>query len=528
MSNVPNSRATSLLRGRVVALTAVTTFVFLSPACSGDGDTQGSINQSATPGTTTANSVTPPPAQPPAVTPTGTVPTPATANPPGQQPPVQPGVQPPTQPPAPNVNPQPPITPTPPPAGTTDEEISSGTSEPAPSGEDTGATPGPVPTDTELVGIESPGANCVIPDLGEFDALESIDKLPDPFVMMDGTPVTTRAQWVCRRAEISAMIQKWEAGIKPAKPAEVTGAKSGNGIEVTVSDGAGKTMKFSASISLPTGGTGPYPAMIGLAGGSLPANTLKNLGVATINFGNDQMGNQSGGRGTGQFFDFNGKVDAGALLAWAWGVSRLIDALEVTPDANIDTKHLGITGCSRNGKGALMIGAMDARIALTVPQESGSGGVASWRVSEEDDGGRNKVQTMKSAHTEQPWFANALGQFTANVDKIPIDHHELIAMVAPRGLLGIGNPQYEWLGINSSDQAMHAARTVYEALGAKDALGYQESSHAHCSYAQDEIPALEAYVKKFLLDQDVSTDFWKMQEEFAADKWAGWETPNLQ
>jgi hypothetical protein len=368
----------------------------------------------------------------------------------------------------------------------------------------------------------------VIPDLGEFGALESIDKLPDPFVMMDGSPVTTRAQWVCRRAEISAMIQKWEAGIKPAKPAEVTGTKSGNGIEVTVSDGAGKTMKFSASISLPTGGSGPYPAMIGLAGGSLPANTLKSLGVATINFGNDQMGNQSGGRGTGQFFDFNGKVDAGALLAWAWGVSRLIDALEVTPDANIDTKHLGITGCSRNGKGALMIGALDARIALTVPQESGSGGVAAWRVSEADDGGRNKVQTMKSAHTEQPWFADALGQFTGDVNKIPIDHHELIAMVAPRGLLGIGNPQYEWLGINSSDQAMHAARTVYEALGAKANLGYQESSHAHCGYAQDEIPALEAYVKKFLLGEDVSTDFWKMQEDFAADKWAGWETPNLQ
>src|SRR5690606_27948087 len=150
----------------------------------------------------------------------------------------------------------------------------------------------------------------------------------------------TRAQWVCRRAEISAMLQKWEAGIKPPKPASVTGTATANGIEVTVSDGAGKTLKFSASISLP-GDEGPYPAMIGLAGGSLPQNTLKNLGIAIINFGNDQMGNQSGARGTGQFFDFNGKVDAGALLAWSWGVSRLIDALEVTPEANVDPTHLG-------------------------------------------------------------------------------------------------------------------------------------------------------------------------------------------
>ncbi len=57
----------------------------------------------------------------------------------------------------------------------------------------------------------------------------------------------------------------------------------------------------------------------------------------------------------------------------------------------IDPTRLGVTGCSRNGKGALMVGAMDARFALVVPQESGSGGVASWRVSEEDNGGSRRV-----------------------------------------------------------------------------------------------------------------------------------------
>jgi len=55
-------------------------------------------------------------------------------------------------------------------------------------------------------------------------------------------------------------------------------------------------------------------------------------------------------------------------MAWAWGVSRIIDALEVTPAARINPTKVGVTGCSRNGKGALVAGAFDTRIALTIPQ----------------------------------------------------------------------------------------------------------------------------------------------------------------
>ena len=62
------------------------------------------------------------------------------------------------------------------------------------------------------------------------------------------------------------------------------------------------------------------------------------------------------------------------MTAWVWGVSRIIDALELSPHANINLNKLAVTGCSRDGKGALMAGAFETRIALTIPQESGSGG----------------------------------------------------------------------------------------------------------------------------------------------------------
>jgi len=66
-------------------------------------------------------------------------------------------------------------------------------------------------------------------------------------------------------------------------------------------------------------------------------------------------------------------VSASAMTAWVWGASRIIDTLEMTPAAQINTGRMAVTGCSRDGKGALMAGAFETRFALTIPQESGSG-----------------------------------------------------------------------------------------------------------------------------------------------------------
>jgi len=87
------------------------------------------------------------------------------------------------------------------------------------------------------------------------------------------------------------------------------------------------------------------------------------MGVASIAFDTNGVANQNGMRGSGSFYSITGGTGAsGALIGWAWGVSRIIDALEVTPAAKIDPKRIGVTGCSRNGKGALMVGAFDERI----------------------------------------------------------------------------------------------------------------------------------------------------------------------
>ncbi|MBN1609324.1 MAG: hypothetical protein JW940_22020, partial [Polyangiaceae bacterium] len=113
--------------------------------------------------------------------------------------------------------------------------------------------------------------------------------------------------------------------------------------------------------------------------------------------------------GTGEFFDFNGAVDAGALLAGSWGISRLIDALEVSPLANIDPRRLAVCAYSMFGKCAVTSGALDARIALTISHDAGLGGDSSWRVSQADFDAGLDVQTLESEAAAWAWFRNDFG-----------------------------------------------------------------------------------------------------------------------
>jgi hypothetical protein len=359
-------------------------------------------------------------------------------------------------------------------------------------------------------------------------------KLPDPFMMMDGTRITQQAQWACRRSEIGGQAEVYELGPKPAKPAMVTGAVSGGSIMVTVSDGT-KTMAFPATITLPTTGTAPYPAMIGIGGISIGPDILTSMGVALITFPNDMIAAQDSGssRGMGMFYDFYGRGNtAGAMIAWAWGVSRLIDALEQTPDAQIDTARLGVTGCSRNGKGALVVGAFDERIALTIPQESGSGGSASWRVSDAMLASGTTVQTLSEITGENVWFRDAFRLFNNTATRLPFDHHMLEGMVAPRALLIIENTSQVWLGNISTYTNSMAAHLIWQALGIPDKMGVSQiGDHSHCMWNGSQQPEVTAYVQKFLIGGGTAdTNVLKTDGNFTFDKatWIDWDVPALQ
>jgi hypothetical protein len=225
-------------------------------------------------------------------------------------------------------------------------------------------------------------------------------------------------------------------------------------------------------------------------------------------------------------------------------VSRVIDALATTPAAQVDVQHLAVTGCSRNGKGTLVVGAFDERIALTVPQESGAGGSASWRISQAqmadyraknpNPKGGQGVQTLASATGEQPWFRASFAQFgksAEDVDRLPFDHHMVLGLVAPRGLFVLDNTDMMWLGDESSFTDLVAASEIWKALGVPDAMGAsQVGGHQHCrDVPQAQLDELGAFVDKFLLGKQAKTNVLRSDRITPnRARWITWSTPELK
>jgi len=378
--------------------------------------------------------------------------------------------------------------------------------------------------------------NCYIPTIPSFNQLENNNYLPDPFKFLNGIKMTSKDEWKCRRQELMLLAQEFELGYKPCTPYEATTGKFKNDkITVTVTDN-GKTISFDCAISYPPSGKPPFPAMIGIGYCLLNMQTLFNNGVAIINIPVDEIAEQknTSSRGKGKFYNlYCNNHSAGALMAWAWAVSRLIDALEKTPEANIDTKRIGVTGCSRYGKGALVAGAFDERIILTIPQESGSGGAANWRVSDyQKNVLHQNVQTLSQIVTENCWFRSNFSQFSDYTNKLPFDHHSIAGLIAPRALLIIENTAMEWLGNLSTYVNAKVAQMIWKALGETDKFGFSQYGHNdHCVYKDAQLPELEAFIKKFLVqsDKNINTTIFKTDGNFIFDstKWVNWSIPIL-
>ncbi|MFO7181639.1 MAG: glycoside hydrolase family 10, partial [Pseudomonadota bacterium] len=345
----------------------------------------------------------------------------------------------------------------------------------------------------------------------------------------DGTRITTKEQWRCRRNEIKKDIEKYEIGPKP-EPPTVKANLQGNTLTVTVTTNAGSIM-LSSTVSSPSG-AGPHCVAIGMNG-----NSSLISGCVQVPFKHDQVVSYNGGSGSQNqndpfyklYPDLWGQI--GNYNAWSWGISRLIDGLEQVKDQlDIDMSRIGVHGCSYAGKMALFAGALDERIALTVAQESGGGGINSWRTSQSFTS-RTGTNIEKIDNTNYAWFKSSM----KNLDpySLPHDHHELIAMIAPRAVIALGNPGYEWLGDESGYKSVMAAKEVFKALGVEDHIGFDfAGNHRHCQAAQSQQQAVTAFVNRFLKGQNANTNIAVPPQQSGFDlnyqSLINWETPTLQ
>jgi hypothetical protein len=336
--------------------------------------------------------------------------------------------------------------------------------------------------------------------------------MPDVLKMKDETRVTRADQWPARRAEILEDFEREVYGRVPSnvpkinwEVTETTRGQSGSVATITrtlvghVDNSAYPELRvdIQASFTVPANATTPVPMMIvfGRAGGfggrgpttgRAPASRPAQLGppwtdqaiahgwgYGYLNPASIQPDNNKlltgiiGLTNKGQ----PRKPDQwGALRAWGWGVSRLVDYFEANPDSKVDAKKVGIEGVSRYGKAALVAQAFDQRIAVGLIASSGQGGTKLHRRVYGE-----LVENLAGGGAYHWMAGNYIKYAASDPEKtaadLPVDSHELIALCAPRPcFISHGIPERgdaHWIDAQGSFMAGELASPVYELLGVK-------------------------------------------------------------
>jgi hypothetical protein len=341
-------------------------------------------------------------------------------------------------------------------------------------------------------------------DLPPADQLPEQSGLPDPLKMRNGMPVTTQGAWLeQRKPELRRLFQHYMYGYLPApvpiearvtKTADILGGKGMlKEVEIRFPTLGEKAPRMHLAIFLPRGvTTAPMFLSLNSCGNIEALDDLAITDYAEVwrreNCKPGQRGTATNfwcveylvSRGYGLALYHESEIDPdqhdftdgihpfladpkvpeasrpGTIAAWSWGLHRAIDYL--TTDAQVDPFRICLIGHSRRGKTALFAAAMDERVALVVPHQSGTGGMALSRDSQQE--------TVERINRVFPhWFDDAFVAFGGHENRLPFDQHCLVAMVAPRPLLDTEGAQDAWANFPRSLESLQAADPVYRLLG---------------------------------------------------------------
>jgi hypothetical protein len=366
-----------------------------------------------------------------------------------------------------------------------------------------------------------------------------VPKLPDPFKFMNGSRIASKGDWECLRADLSAIAQASIYGPKMPPPDQLTATLSGSTVTVNMKVGS-NTGSFTFMISGGGSAGSGKACVIRCDGSGVPfPSDVASISLTTSTFAAQNQRIPT----TGLVSTLYGSAAArsGSNICWAWGTSRIIDALEQLPQTGIDPKKIAVTGCSYAGKGALAMGAFDERVALVVVEEGGSGGTALWRVSTAEAKLGQNIQEATEIQGEQNWegadfkaLFSGVAKTAAPVDKLLADQHFAVAICAPRAILIIEN-DIDWLGPVATYGGGVAGRTVYEALGIKDRCGVSvAANHGHCAFPASQQAALTAFINRFLKGMSADTSGVDLLnatnsklKTFNTADWIDWTTPTL-
>jgi hypothetical protein len=337
--------------------------------------------------------------------------------------------------------------------------------------------------------------------------------LPDPLIFNDGSKVTNKKDWDKRRVEIYKLFENEVYGISPEWKGKLSaseisvnknaldGAATRKEIKLTLKND-NKALDIKLLLYLPLSSK-PVPVFLGYNFGGNHTVTLdtgvlvttswirndktngitnnkaseadrgkgasnwqvkeiisRGYGLATLYYGDVDPDFDDGFR-NGVHALYDQKPDStswGSISAWTWGLSRVMDYLETNPA--VDSKKVIVMGHSRLGKTALWAGASDKRFAMVISNNSGCGGAAlSKRIFGETVGLIN--------FTFPHWFCDNFNKYNEKEDMLPVDQHELIALIAPRPVYVASAEDDQWADPKGEFLSCVNASPVYSLLGCR-------------------------------------------------------------
>ena len=336
--------------------------------------------------------------------------------------------------------------------------------------------------------------------------------LPDPLVMVDGSPVKTVKDWETkRRPEILELFKKEMYGRAPGRPGKMSyfilehhknvlgGKADRKQVEVRFA-GTSKGPRMTILIYLPPRAKGPVPTFLmlnfrgnhtihddtairlpstwvrGRTKGETENNraTEKGRGVAKSRWAVEKIVARGYALATIYYGDIDPDFDDGwkngvhtlypkpkpdewgSIATWAWGLSRALDYFET--DKTVDHTRVAVMGHSRLGKTSLWAGASDPRFAMVISNDSGCGGAALSR--------RAFGETVKRINTSFPhWFNDNFLKYNDNENACPVDQHMLVALAAPRPVYIASAAKDLWADPRGEFLSGKHANPVYKLYG---------------------------------------------------------------
>jgi hypothetical protein len=337
--------------------------------------------------------------------------------------------------------------------------------------------------------------------------------LPDPLVLNNGSRVTSNVEWGNRRTEIYNTFENEVYGKCPEWHGKLTASVLSTDLhaledrairrEVNIKlQNGDRVLNFTLLVYLPHSSE-PVPVFLGYNfGGNHSVTDEPGIAIPTSWMRNDEedgvtenKATEKGrgksasrwqvkeliSRGYGLLTLYYGDIDPdfddgfkngvhglfsikpdsaswGSIAGWAWGLSRVMDWIETEPA--IDRGKVIVMGHSRLGKTALWAGAADSRFAIAISNNSGCGGAALSK--------RIYGETVGIINTTFPhWFCESFNNYSDNEAGLPVDQHELLALLAPRPVYVASAEDDRWADPRGEFLACLNASPVYVLLGLK-------------------------------------------------------------